>query len=76
VRAYFALDAGAADDESMGAADAELAVVSGEAAGGVLPPHATSAPTDAMAARSATTTMFFMIVFSSGPERGTGRVAP
>ena len=60
------LAAGAADDESAGA-DAE----EGEAAGGVSPPpHAvTMAPTAAMAARSATIAIFFMIVFSSeGPS--------
>ena len=57
-----ALDAGAADDESAGADEAAL---SGEAAGGVPPPHATTAPTDIMAARRATIAMFFMIVFSS-----------
>jgi hypothetical protein len=59
-----AADDGAVD-ESAGAAEpaALLALLSGEAAGGELPPHATSAPTDATAARSATTAIFFMIVF-------------
>jgi hypothetical protein len=62
-----AADDGAAD-ESAGAADpaALAALLSGELAGGVLPPHATSAPTDAATARSATIAIFFMFVFSSG----------
>jgi hypothetical protein len=58
--------AGAADDVSDGAGPAEL----GEFGGGLSPPHAAAmAPIAAMAARSATTAIFFIIVFSSkGPE--------
>jgi hypothetical protein len=58
---------GAADELSAGA-DAAL---DGEDAGGVSPPHAaTMAPIAVMAARRATITRFFMIVFSSeGPNR-------
>jgi len=60
----------AAEDESAGdVAD------DGEAAGGVSPPPhaATMAPTDAMAARSATIAMFFMIVFLLRGSRATSR---
>jgi hypothetical protein len=58
------LPAGAADDVSAGADDPAL----GEFAGGLSPPHAAIAPIVAMAARSATTAIFFIIVFSSeGP---------
>ena len=70
-----AADDGAADD-SAGAADgaaALLALLSGEFAGGELPPHATSAPTDVTAARSATIPIFFMIVFSSSESRAKSR---
>jgi hypothetical protein len=66
-----AADDGAADD-SAGAA-ALLALLSGEFAGGELPPHATSAPTDVTAARSATIPIFFMIVFSSSESRAKSR---
>ncbi len=68
--AALALPAGAADAESAG---------EGEAAGGVSPPPqaATMAPVATMAARSATITMFFMIVFSSErPERRGSHVLP
>jgi hypothetical protein len=57
------LVAGAADDESAGAADDAL--VSGLAGAGVPPPHAARAPTAATVARSAAIANFFMIVFSS-----------
>jgi len=70
-----AVDDGAADD-SAGAADgaaALLALLSGEFAGGELPPQATSAPTDVTAARSATIPIFFMIVFSSSESRAKSR---
>jgi hypothetical protein len=62
------LPAGAADDVSAGA---EL---DGDCAGGLSPHAATMAPTAAMVARSATITIFFMIVFSSeGSERFVNR---
>ena len=68
------LPAGAADDESAGADVAD----DGEAAGGVSPPPhaATMAPTDAIAARSATIAMFFMIVFLLRGSRATSRTVP
>jgi len=68
------LPAGAADDESAGADVAD----EGEAAGGVSPPPhaATMAPTDAIAARSATIAMFFMIVFLLRGSRATSRTRP
>jgi hypothetical protein len=54
---YFALDAGAAEDEGA------LAGLSGA---GVPPPHAARAPTAAIAARTTRIAMFFMFNFSSG----------
>jgi hypothetical protein len=66
------LPAGAADEESAGAG---VVADDGEAAGGVSPPPhaATMAPTDAIAARSATIAMFFMIVFLLRGSRATSR---
>ena len=60
----YLLEAGAAGaaDESAGAADEALL---GLEAGGVSPPPQARAPTAAIDARSATITIFFMMIFSS-----------
>jgi hypothetical protein len=52
------LEAGAAD--VAGSTDDDVAV-SGELAGGVLPPHATRGPAAAVTARSTTIAMLFMM---------------
>jgi hypothetical protein len=48
------------------------AALSGDAGAGVPPPHATTAPIDTIAARSAKIAMLFMIVFLLQRSRSTG----
>jgi hypothetical protein len=60
----YLLDAGAAELAGASAGAAEDAL-SGDLAGWLSPPHAAMPIDDAMVAKSATSTMFFIIVFSS-----------
>jgi hypothetical protein len=62
-----------ADEPAAGA----LALLSGDFAGVVsLPPHATRVPTSAMAAKSTTTPMFFMIFSLLQSVLANGRARP
>jgi len=69
------LDAGAAD--AAGSTDEDVAV-SGELAGGVLPPHATRGPAAAATAKSTTIAMLFMMFspWRGGKKGVTSRVMP